>query len=165
MRAGPASGGRPRGDAGLVEDGVEMVFHGAGGDEEPLPDLRVRESLRDEAQDLDLARGEAGGIGRGRCLRGVEAPGEGVGAGEGRLCPQRHERCLRLIEQGASRDGTVRDGVEFREGEERQRPLIRGGAGIREGKGLVQVLPGVRVATRFVSSSPSRRWAARSASG
>src|SRR3954452_19437667 len=111
-----------------------MMLDRARRENEPLPDLRVRQPLRDEAQDFDLAGGEASGVGRGRGLYGIETSGKEVRTSEGRFCPERQTGSPCLLERGARFGRAVRGGVKFRECEERQRPLIRGGAGARQGK-------------------------------
>ena len=62
---GIAGGGGSRGDLDFAVDGGEVVVDGAGTDEELVGDLRVGESLGEEAQDFDFAGGQAGR--RGGC--------------------------------------------------------------------------------------------------
>ena len=42
----------------LLQQTGQVVLHGGGFDEEPVGDLRVGESLRQEVEDLELAVGE-----------------------------------------------------------------------------------------------------------
>lgn len=67
--AGAGDGLGPSVDAELAVDVLEVLLDGAGGDEQPAAGLGVRETLCDEAEDLELAIGEgleqvAGGLGR-----------------------------------------------------------------------------------------------------
>ena len=54
----------PRGDAELAVDGREVGVYGARADAEALSDLRIRQTRRQEPQDLGLPRGQTGGQGR-----------------------------------------------------------------------------------------------------
>ena len=84
MFNGEAGGGGAVLDAELAIDRAEMRFDGVRRKEQALGHLGVGEALCDEAQHLDLARGESGGEawGSGRwCGEGGEYCRQGVGAG------------------------------------------------------------------------------------
>src|SRR5256714_7564689 len=99
---GPGHDLRPRGEAELVQDVLDVALHGPLADHQPGGDLPVGHALRDQLGHLLLARGELGyprqvQLGRARCL--AQRVGDRVLDGEPRAAP---ERRLELpIAQGA----------------------------------------------------------------
>ena len=56
-----------RGDLQLAVDRAQVRVDGVRADHQPLGDLGVGQTLRDQAQHLDLAGGQAGGVGACGC--------------------------------------------------------------------------------------------------
>ncbi len=115
---------RTRGDAEFIVDGAQVLLDGAGREEELSRHLGIRQSLRNEAEDLDLARRESRRICRrgGRC--GGEAFGKGGNAGERRYRAERFADCPHLIEQCPSLPHRSGGGTQRGHRQQRQGALI-----------------------------------------
>ena len=134
MAQGKGGGSRPVVHARLLEDVRYVYLHGAFAEEEAIRDVAIALSIRDEAQNLDLAGGEAGGIGSWRCFHPFELGNERVHAGKGGLCAEGCECRAYLVKQVNSRVPLAAFCVQRGFREECQCSLVRRFAPLRKRK-------------------------------
>jgi len=67
-------------DVELREDRGDVMVDSSGGEDQPAGDLGVGQALGDQAEDVDLPFGEAGGVFAGAGPRSPGDPGDAVAA-------------------------------------------------------------------------------------